>query len=470
MLLSPRVQLVMYGGASALLYAGIALLSQQFVYGEGHSQRPILAFLALSVSAFVFYVVAIRLLSRASWRHADVLYVLGFAVLFRGVLLFSNPIQEDDFYRYLWDGKVVTSGLNLYGIAPSAIVQRTERSRDYAWIVESDPSFALILSRINHPWVPTIYPPLAQGIFAFAALVAPGSLLALRLVFFIFDLGLCLLLVALLRNLGSSTVWVLVYAWSPLVVKETINSAHYDVAPTFFLVLSAALMLQRHWLLAYVGLACATLGKLYPLFLLPLLMRRTTALFGWPRALSGIGVVVPVVMAGYFPFLEAGAGLWQGTVTFAKEWQTNSFAFPLLLALVGNRWQANLLMVIGLGGVLVALLRWNDVTDERAFLWSLFAALGALFLCSPVGNPWYFLWIVPFLCVFPLRSWLLLSGLLVLYYSSFFFLYHRMAKTFRLVLWLEYVPFYSLLFWEWHMNRRTHAAASLAESTHRVLL
>lgn len=467
---SPRVQLLLCGGVSTLLYAGMALLSRQFVYGEGHSQRPILAFLALFASVFLCYVIAIRLLRCSSWRQADVRYVLGFAVLFRGLLLFSNPIQEDDFYRYLWDGNVVIHGLNPYGLAPSAIMQRVEGSHEYAQIIESDPSLALILSRINHPWVPTIYPPLAQGVFAFAALVAPGSLLALRLVFFLFDLGLCLLLVALLRHLGSSTVWVLVYAWSPLVVKETINSAHYDVAPTLFLVLTAALMLQRRWLLAHVGLACATLGKLYPLLLLPLLVRRTKALYGWPQALAGIGIVIAVIMAGYLPFLNAGAGLWQGTVTFAEEWQTNSFLFPLLLALVGNRWQANLLVVMGLGGVLTALLRWNDRTDDRAFLWSLFVVLGALFLSSPVGNPWYFLWITPFLCVFPLRSWLLLSGLLVLYYASFFFMYHRMTETFRWVGWLEYVPFYSLLVWEWRIQWRTRGTAALAESTHRVVL
>ncbi len=470
MRVSPRVQLTLCGGVSTLLYAGIALLSQQFVYGEGHSQRPILAFLALSASLFVCYVIAIHLLSRSSWRQADVLYVVGFAVLFRSLLLFSNPIQEDDFYRYLWDGNVVINGLNPYGLAPSAIMQHVEGSDEYAHIVESDPAFALILSRINHPWVPTIYPPLAQGIFACAALVAPGSLLALRLVFFLFDLGLCLLLVALLRYLGSSAVWVLVYAWSPLVIKETINSAHYDVAPTFFLVLTAALMLQQRWLLAHVGLACATLGKLYPLLLLPLLVRRTLALFGLPRALVGIGVMIATMIVGYFPFLEAGTGLWRGTVTFAEAWQTNSFVFPLLLTLVENRWQANLFMVVALGSMVVALLWWNDGADDRAFLWSLFVALGALFLSSPVGNPWYFLWITPFLCVFPLRSWLLLSGLLVLYYSSFFFMYHRMTETFRWVLWLEYVPFYSLLVWEWRIHWRTHAAASLADSTHRVVL
>lgn len=54
--------------------------------------------------------------------------VLGFALLFRVVLLWSDPIQEDDFYRYLWNGKVVASGLNPYRFAPQIVESyRAER-------------------------------------------------------------------------------------------------------------------------------------------------------------------------------------------------------------------------------------------------------------------------------------------------------------------------------------------------------
>ena len=149
------------------------------------------------------------------------------------------------------------------------------------------------------------------------------------------------------------------------------------------------------------------------------------------------------------PFLEAGLLLWQGTLTFAERWQTNSLIFPLLYSLVRERWVANTLVAAVLGGTVLALLSRFDLREERRFLWVNFLTLGVLFLLSPVGNPWYFLWLVPFLCIFPFGSWLLLSGLLGLYYLSFYFIYHESAETFRWVIWLEYLPFYLCWFAEW---------------------
>ncbi len=470
-----RSRLIVLGSLSLCVYSGIGWLSQSFVYGQGHRQRPILEFLALYAGAFVLYVLALRLIvhlqnkaCRAALAMTPPLnlragLIFFFAILFRTLLLFSNPIQEDDFYRYLWDGKVVASGLNPYSIAPSAVLRRQEGSDAYVQLLESDQAFSLILSRVNHPDVPTIYPPLAQGVFALAALVAPGSLVGLRLIFLTFDLGIWFLIVDLLRRLRLDPTWALVYAWSPLVIKETINSAHYDVVPIFFLVLGAGLLLHGRWLYAHVSLAFAVLGKIYPLLLLPLFAWKTTAAYGWKRALSGVGVVVTLIGAGYMPFLAAGHSLWQGTLTFAEQWQTNSLLFPLLHMLVGDRWIANVLVVGILIALSLALLYRKNLQDDRSFLHGIFTLLGALFLLSPVGDPWYYVWLTPFLCILPLLSWILLSGLLSLYYLSFYFMYHRMAEAFQWVMWLEYAPFYGLLlyeYWSGWAKKRTSRAAS----------
>lgn len=490
-----RSRLIILGCFSFVIYSGIVWLSLSFVYGQGHRQRPILEFLALYVSAFVLYVLAVysgssfpctgrlerrgkRLLSLWPFFHwslpindeertrsgkelkfglgwLELLVILGFAILFRVVFLFSNPIQEDDFYRYLWDGKVVASGLNPYGIAPSAVEEQRAGTEEYQRILARDDSFAVILARVNHPWVPTIYPPLAQGIFALTALIAPGSLVGLRLVFFTFDLGICFLIAKTLRRLQLHGSWVLVYAWSPLVVKETLNSAHYDVVPTFFLVLATFLMLCRYWKSALVSLALAILGKLYPALLAPLFFWRIQKCYGWTTVFQGMFILGVVIFAGYAPFLQAGTGLWQGTLVFAEQWQTNSLVFPLLVILVRSRWLANLLVVLTLGVVVLFLFSRFDMRDDRSFLWSSFVTLGVLFLLSPVGDPWYFVWITPFLCIFPSPAWILLSGLLGLYYLSFYFMYHKMAETFRWVLWLEYTPFYGMLGKEIFINSQT---------------
>jgi hypothetical protein len=164
-------------------------------------------------------------------------------------------------------------------------------------------------------------------------------------------------------------------------------------------------------------------------------------------------LVIGVVVLGYVPFVAAGPLLWQGTLAFADRWQTNSLLFPLLHQSVGERWVASTIVTFVLGGAVLTLLVRHDLRNEQSFLWVNFLALGLLFLLSPVGNPWYFLWLVPFLCVFPLPSWLLLSGLLGLYYLWFYCVYHGTAETFRRILWLEYLPFYSLLVWDWLKRR-----------------
>ena len=473
-----QTRLIVAGLFLLSLHDGIAVLSRAFIYGQGHSQRPILLFLVLYASAFTVYAWTVsgllrNVLQGASLpppsitfkepRPSPLTFILGFALLFRAILLFSNPIQEDDFYRYLWDGKVVASGLNPYGVAPSAVEEKKEGTQQYVAITERDEVFTLILARVNHPWAPTIYPPLAQGIFGIAALVAPGSLIGLRILFLAFDLSCCLLIISLLRRSNLPACLVVVYAWSPLVVKEIMNSAHYDVAPTFFLLLALVALLHRWWKSAFVSLALAALGKLYPLLLVPLFLWRMKASAGWSRAVGGVVILSAVILAGYAPFLGAGAGLWQGTVMFAEQWQTNSFLFPLLALLAWDRWAANGVVGVLLIVTLFIVPRRHDLTDDRSFLWGNFVVLGVLFLLSPVGDPWYFVWLTPFLCFFPAPSWILLSGLLGLYYMSFYFMYHDMKETFRWIVWLEYLPFYGLLIQEWCSARSARESLSPAE-------
>jgi alpha-1,6-mannosyltransferase len=448
------------GTLSFLVYAGITWLSRSFVYGQGHLQRPLLWFVALSAVAFVLYFFTLRILLRGSHDRHHLWLLLGFAIIFRVTLLFSNPIQEDDFYRYLWDGKVVASGLNPYRVAPLTVLNQETGPAElqaYSRILVEDDAFALILSRVNHPAIPTIYPPLAQAVFGLVALVAPGSLVALRLAFLGFDLGICGLIIALLKRLGITPLLVVVYAWSPLVIKESINSAHYDAVPTFFLVLALWSSLKEKVLLTYSSLALAVLGKIFPLLVVPFFLWRTWTTQGRSSSLVGISVLCIGITLGYVPFLDAGAFLWQGTLTFAERWEINSLLFPLLRALVGERWIGNAVVAVVLGGMAFVLLFRCDLREERSFVWANFCVLGALFLLSPVGNPWYFLWIVPFLCVFPLFSWLLLSGLLNLYYLSFYFIYCDAAETFRWVIWLEYMPFYCcgvVAWWRSRVNPR----------------
>ncbi|MCA9399115.1 MAG: hypothetical protein KC618_05165, partial [Candidatus Omnitrophica bacterium] len=90
-----------------------------------------------------------------------------------------------------------------------------------------------------------------------------------------------------------------------------------------------------------------------------------------------------------------------------------------------------------------------------------FLAIAGLFLINPVGDPWYFCWIIPFLCLFPRKPWILLSGLLILSYLSF---HSDIAWidikiwNIKLLTWLIYVPFFSYLLAEPLLNRKSWPA------------
>lgn len=438
------------GLLSVAVYVGMAWLSHAFVYGTGHADRPIVAYLSLYAAAFAVYVVAVWRVTRPQTTPTAMLPIVVFGVLFRGILLYSEPIQEDDFYRYLWDGKVVASGLNPYRYSPQQVADAgaDETGSLQAYRAVAEDGFARILSRVNHPHLPTVYPPSAQAAFGLAAMLAPGSLAALRVEFLLLDLGIVAALVGLLRRLRRPVGWVVIYAWSPLVIKETANSTHYDVLPTLLVMLAVWAGLNGRFLLAHAGLGLATLAKLFPVLLVPLCTAYTWRRHGAPAAAGGLALACLVVVGGYLPFAAAGDALWQGPGTFAEEWRTNSLAFPVVQHVVTERWLANGVAAMGVAAALLVGLRRVKEGTADALPRAYFLAVGTLLLLSPVGNPWYYVWVMPLVCLFPRASWLCLSGLLGLYYLDFFFLYRGQPEAVRWIVCVEYLPFYVLLVWE----------------------
>jgi len=90
----------------------------------------------------------------------------------------------------------------------------------------------------------------------------------------------------------------------------------------------------------------------------------------------------------------------------------------------------------------------DDATPALSVLRDIFIIMALVFLLSPVQNPWYLCWVLPFLCIFPWRSWILLTGLVGLYYLEFYFDYQDMRQYISWIPWFEYTPFYLLLGWE----------------------
>lgn len=293
--------------AQALCDAAIARLSPVLAWGTSPHQRPLLLVLSLLAASFGLYVMSLRLALRCRWRPHLLGLILAAAVAFRGILLTTEPIQEVDLYRYLWDGAVCAAGISPYCVPPADVrtpdrlppgtlsPQRTEVLHRLRTLGNSSPGLAAALARIHYAELTTPYPPVNQAVFALAAHLAPpkadlaARVIRLKGVLLLFDLATVGLVLWLLSTTGRHPGWSIAYAWCPLVLKEFANSGHLDAIAVCLTtaclgcavqLLAAPRQPWRRWALAAAILLGLAVGaKLYPIVLLPLL-----TLAGWRRA------------------------------------------------------------------------------------------------------------------------------------------------------------------------------------------
>ena len=449
-------------GPSPLLpLLGLVLVAALAAFGWLNGIPLPLPRLLLPAAAFLAYAAAGLTATRTAagspggWitrSTTPIALIWAVAILARLALLPLAPELSDDIHRYLWDGHLLTQGVNPYAHPPG----------DEALAALRTPWHGAI----NHPEVPTIYPPLSQLLFGAVALLggpfvgdagagvpagipagagatvalASGPIIAAKFVWLCFDLGCGLLLHRIARRTGRNPTPVLIwYLWSPLLIVETAWSAHFDSVGLFLL---AALILvagrRERGRAPLIGaqdsgtpnsggplagalftgalLATATLIKFVPAAALPTVVRRHGAASLLAFAAVCIVFYVPFAAIGFFgglgPLEAVGpAALTEGLRTYARHWTANEGAFAVIAAVVRDPVQARATATVLVLAV-VAWVTWRRFSVERALLW----ILGAGLLLSPTVHPWYVLWILPMAALRGSRPFLLLGGLVFLGY------------------------------------------------------
>ena len=492
----PRLQVIFLGIASLLLYLFLSKISTEFNWGEGYADRPILIYLGIYFSLSLVFFAACLILSKQTNDRFLFWIMIAFGLLFRFSILPAQQIQEDDVYRYLWDGKVFANGINPFEYSPSEVndfkalriqnpesyyetyIERNERELEQLEKLKwASPKSLQYLERVNHPYVSTIYPPMAQFVFRLAHEIKPDSIIVLRAGFLVFDILALVFIIGILSKLGMDKSNCLIYFWSPLIIKETFNSTHLDIIGISLLTGSIYFLLCHRHKLATLFLAFGFLGKLYPLILLPLYLKAyhekmtQVGKKPWPALIGNTSLFIGVVVLGYLPFMGIGLQIFDGLKAFTLYWQSNDSIFAILVFIFktvsGELANESILsnpipiflskatVALLLIGVLFRLLYKETSLLEQPveFVRGLFWVMALVFLLSPVQNPWYLCWVVPFLCVFPTRSWIALTGLVGLYYLDFYFDYQELQGFSPWIPWVEYLPFYFLLALELWKNQ-----------------
>jgi hypothetical protein len=453
------VSLAVVGALLIVLQLAITALSGRFQPDAPLLGQPIVLFVTLQTLAGLIYLAAVPLLRRGSGPGVLALLAVG-GLLLRGAAWAAQPILEDDFHRYLWDGATSSAGASPYRFAPAEILEGAagvpERLRLEA-LAGGD-----TVARINHPGLTTIYPPVAQAAFLLAHLVGPFSLGAWKAVLLLADLAAAFITLRLLTALGQPQWLLAVYWWNPLLIKETYSSAHMDVLLLPLLLGALLARIHRRPFATALLLALATGVKLWPALLAPLLLAP------WFRR-SGRRLLVPLVYAAVSGLLLSPmlARLWahSGLVQFTGRWEMNDALFAALSILVTAAGVpdgvASTALRAALAAALLALAgiaAWRDNGSPEALVRGTLTVTAALFLTSPAQFPWYFTWLVPILALLPFAPLLVLTVTLPLYYLRFDFAAAGNAGFFdNGVVFLEWAPVWGLLLWA--LLQRTTSAA-----------
>lgn len=393
--------LVALGALLAALYASADRAAAWLGLG------PLAYHLGVFPAAFALYLAGLWLVMRRLRSTAGALaVVLGFAALFRILVLWTPVYLSSDLYRYLWDGRVQLAGISPYRYPPAAPELASLRD-------------AGIHPHINRPAAVTVYPPGAQWLFAFAAVAAPRTIVGWRALLCLLEVATIWLLLRILRRLAAPATAVLAYAWSPLVVFEGVQAGHMDLAVIPVVLLALLWRSKGSAVWAGVALGLAVLLKLYPAILALAWWRRRE--WGFPAA------VVATVALGYLPYAMAhGVGALGFLPTYfgggAEDFNVGLRAlltYPLGFhdrvvrsAAMGALFATLAAVLVGIG--------LTRAEGSRALWRATALAIGAYLLLVPTAmHPWYVLWMVPFLCVGPAPAWLFFSGAVTLSYVEY---------------------------------------------------
>jgi len=243
-------------------------------------------------SAFAIYFFIIYL-TKDKKETAILLWIsMGFRLLF----IIAIPCLSDDYFRFLWDGKLFIHGFNPYLTIPSEIINTN--------IAKTTGLNNTLFLGLNSPNYYSVYPPINQLLFAIGAYFSKHSLLAgiiaLRIPIIIaefFTIKYIKKLLVILKLPQNNVLW---YALNPLVIIELSGNLHYEGMMLLCLIIAIYWLLQHKWAGAAIWWAMAISIKLIPILFLPILIKR----LGWAKSIWFYIITTLALTFTFLPFLD----------------------------------------------------------------------------------------------------------------------------------------------------------------------
>jgi alpha-1,6-mannosyltransferase len=332
----------------------------------------------------------------------DFLTLAGIGIIFRLIFIAAIPNLSQDFYRFLWDGRMLIQGINPYLFTP-----------DY---VLNDPTALL---KVSMPQAQELfngmgglsashfsnYPPINQLFFAITAVFAGksilGSVVVLRVIMILADLGILYFGKKLLENLSLPVNNIFWYFLNPFVIIELTGNLHFEGVMLFFVIWSLYLLHGGKWFWAALILAVSVGVKLIPVLFLPLFFQYFTQkkplAQGFWNFTKFCLVVLGAVLLLFAPFLSSEFILnFSNTINlWFQNFEFNASVYNILKWIGFEYYDTNLIQPYGsispflvIATILIlTFFRKNRSTVE--LITAMLFGISIYFLFATTVHPWY---------------------------------------------------------------------------------
>lgn len=392
-------------------------------------------------SAFVLYFFLI--FTTKDKQETDIL--LWISMVFRLLFIIAIPCLSDDYFRFIWDGKLFVNGINPYLFIPSDIIN-TDIAKTAGLSQE-------LYNGLNSPNYYTVYPPMNQLIFSLGGFFSKfgmlSGIIAIRIPILIAEFFTIKYIRKLLDSLHLPHHHVLLYALNPLVIIELSGNLHFEGMMLLCIVVGIYWLMANRWAGAAFWWAMAISIKLIPILFLPVLLRR----LGLAKSIWFYIVTVLALAFTFLPFLDQKLieHMLSSIDLYFRTFEFNASIYYVVRWLGFKSAGYNIIQQVGpilsiitfvmvMGIYFYKNNSWQDVLKKMLFAYTIY-----LFLATTI-HPWYVINLV-LLSVFVrnYRYAIVWSVLAVLSYSAY------ASETYQENYWLitiEYVVVFGWVIFE----------------------
>jgi len=327
-------------------------------------------------------------------------FLLGAGILFRLIFILAIPNLSQDFYRFIWDGRLMANYVNPYLFTPNEYLLNGA-----SYLAQAETLIAGMgsLSASNF----SNYPPINQLLFGVAGFFSKtsilGSVIVFRLMMLAADVGIVLLGRKFLIKIGKDPKHIFWYFLNPFIVIELTGNLHFEGVMLFFLLASIYFLSKNKWILSSILLGVSVSVKLLPLLFLPLFFHWFVSKnnTNWYKSIAKLSLFYALVLFTFLftflPFIGEGLiqnysktiGLWfqkfefNASVYYLLRWVGYQLVGWNTIAILGKILPVLVFMIV----LILSFVRKNTSTKQlfSVMLLSSFC----YFTLSTTVHPWY---------------------------------------------------------------------------------